>query len=402
MEKFSTLLWDCYKKANEAKIEEFRRLATNEATCEECLDLAIRNNPIYFQNMTRKQKDKWLEIMEDINETIIDMIERCGKPQSKEDCLLFYKAINVILVNQEGDTIENAYNTIPQNGFKALLGLNLVISTLLYTFFPNDFLPNFYVMQFMHLNNLAEKYDIELPPIPNRNDYKARNEYYLQFNDKIISFLNNNGVTDPAEMAFFLYGYELPLSMEQLVQEKNKEMPETPNQAWLLVGKCNEGEEEMENGFWQANPFTERGDIMVFYEKSPVMAVRSIWRATKNGVVDPFFQYYSATFIGQKISIPENMVLTNEDFKANEYFQHKGEVYQTNADGSPKLDKNGKQIVTHIGNYVTKNFQDCSGWEVTRQDYSEILRMFEQKGYDTSALPKLYQPKKIGRVSNIL
>lgn len=69
-------------------------------------------------------------------------------------------------------------------------------------------------------------------------------------------------------------------------------MPEYPGQAWILVGNYGNGEKDMEHGFWQANQLTKKGDILLFYEKSPVKALNSIWIAQEDGVVDPFFYYY--------------------------------------------------------------------------------------------------------------
>ena len=68
------------------------------------------------------------------------------------------------------------------------------------------------------------------------------------------------------------------------------------------------------------------------------------------------------------------MVIRFEDFKNSEYFKLR--------------DKKG--------NFVSKNFQDVSGWSVTYDDYTEILRMLQSKGFDTSTLPKLYKPAKVG------
>ena len=99
----------------------------------------------------------------------------------------------------------------------------------------------------------------------------------------------------------------------------------------------------MEHGFWQANQLTKKGDILLFYEKSPVKALNSIWIAQEDGVVDPFFYYYSNTYIGDRIIIPNDQSVTFNDFKSSEYFKNRDKT----------------------GNYVSKNFQDVSGWGVS-------------------------------------
>ena len=70
----------------------------------------------------------------------------------------------------------------------------------------------------------------------------------------------------------------------------------------------------MKEGFWQSNPLTSKGDILVFYEKSPVKKLNSVWTALEDGFVDPFGHYYSFSYIGNKIEIPEEMAVSFSDF----------------------------------------------------------------------------------------
>jgi hypothetical protein len=226
-------------------------------------------------------------------------------------------------------------------------------------------------MQFAYLKKFAEKYEIDLPKIPNRSDYHGRCLYYLELCIAIVNFAVENGIDDSAEICAFIYGCELPVIKDEYEAEFDKPMPKVPEQAWILVGNYGVGEKTMKHGFWQANQLTCKGDIMLFYEKSPVKKLNSVWIALQDGVIDPFFHYYSHTYIGQKIEIPDDKAIKFEDFKNSEYFKNR-----------PKE-----------GNFVSKNFQDVSGWAVTAKDYKEIKNMLEAKGFDTSVLPSLYEPK---------
>ena len=161
--------------------------------------------------------------------------------------------------------------------------------------------------------------------------------------------------------------------------EHSKPMPKVPEQAWILVGNYGDGEKNMKEGVWQANQLTSKGDIMLFYEKSPVKKLNAVWTALEDGFIDPFGPYYSYSIIGKKIEIPEGKAITYNDFKNSEYF---------------KVENRGRE-----GNFVSKNFQDVSGWAVTSSDYKEIKRMLEDKGFDTSILPSLYEPKKLAGVN---
>ena len=113
------------------------------------------------------------------------------------------------------------------------------------------------------------------------------------------------------------------------------------------------------------------------FEKSPIKKLNAVWTALDDGFIDPFGHYYAYSVIGKKIEIPDDKAITFEDFKNNEYFKNRAKE----------------------GNFVSKNFQDVSGWAVTSEDYAEIKRMLEQKGFDTSVLPSLYEPKDRGDVT---
>ncbi|MDR2410731.1 MAG: type I restriction enzyme HsdR N-terminal domain-containing protein, partial [Bacteroidales bacterium] len=115
--------------------------------------------------------------------------------------------------------------------------------------------------------------------------------------------------------------------------------------------------------FWQANSETKKGDILVMYETSPVSAITSLWRARMDGVVDPFFHYYSHTFITNEIQIPH---ITLRELKSDKYFSHHP--------------------------LVRKSFQGVNGWQMNSEDYSELLKIIGTKGGDIQKLPQLYKP----------
>lgn len=376
MKKISQTQWTRYKNSDEGKeaIALFGKALTSEFTHEEMLNLAKRYDPQYFKNFSQKDDKVMLDCLAYYDETLSKMLSEDTKIEEGKDFVDFYLwLMTALTAEEENQTLDD----IPQRSFKMLLGDNMMMSLLLYAYLPGMFFPNFFVMQFAYLKKIAEKYEIELPKTPKRSDYKERNLYYLDMCTTIVDFAVQNGIDSMAELSAFLYDYEMPIVKEEMESEDRSEFPEYPGQAWILVGNYGESEKDMEYGFWQANELTEKGDILLFYEKSPVKALNSVWIAQQNGVVDPFFHYYSNTYIGGKISIPAEQAVKFEDFKNSEYFKSR--------------DKKG--------NFVSKNFQDCSGWAVTSDDYKEIKRMLESKGFDTSVLPSLYEPTKIGDVT---
>ena len=373
MKKISKTMWNRYKESAEGKevIALFKNLCSDSRTTEDMLNVAQRFNPEFFKNFGKKDFKILRTQLNYYDETLTEIINNNDlKMENGDDFINFYFGfLHTFFSEEEGDD----FNKLPQSGFKTLLGTNMMMSLVLYARFPAFFIPNLFVMQFVYLKKFAEKYDIELPKIPNRSDYRERCLYYLDLCIEIVNFAAENGVDDLAEMCAFIYGCELPIIKDELDAEFDKPMPIVPEQAWILVGNYGEEEKNMKHGFWQANQLTCRGDIMLFYEKSPVKKLNSVWIALEDGVVDPFFYYYSHTYIGNKIEIPADKAITFEDFKNSEYF---------------KIENRGTK-----GNFVSKNFQDVSGWSVTSEDYAEIKRMLEAKGFDTSVLPSLYEPK---------
>ena len=381
MKKISKTTWSRYKESAEGKevLGLFEKILSSETTAEEMLEIAKRFDPEFFGNTTKKEMARLTETMDFfLNDLDKILSNEEIKIETGEDSDIFYfNYLNSFAVDKEGNPLEE----IKQSHYKGLLSNNIFMSIALYAYLPAYFIPNFFVMQFAYLKKFAEKYEIELPEIPNRSNYRERCLYYLDVCTAIMSFAVENGITDSAEICTFIYGCELPVIKDEYEAEFDKPMPKVPEQAWILVGNYGEGEKDMKHGFWQANELTSKGDILLFYEKSPVKKLNSVWIALEDGVKDPFFHYYSHTYIGNKIEIPADKALTFEDFKNSEYF---------------KKENRGSE-----GNFVSKNFQDVSGWEVTSNDYAEIKRMLEAKGFDTSVLPSLYEPKVMAGIEII-
>lgn len=370
MKKISKSDWKRYKDSDGKEvIALFDKILTNEFTHEEMIKLAEKYDPQFFSNIGTKDKAGMLEELDIFENMVGDVVDALGGDDKIDNYEGFYAVLTTILLTDDESI---TFHDLPQAAFKNILSANILLSIILSAYLPNFFLPNFYEMQFIYLKRLADKYDLELPKVPNRSDYRERWMYYYDMCSILNAFFVENEINSFGEACAFLYDYEMTHIKEEM-EEEVKTMPDVPEQAWILVGTYGQGERNMKKGFWQANQLTCKGDIMLFYEKYPVKKMNSVWIAQEDGVVDPFFHYYSNTYIGNKIEIPAEQALTFEDFRNSEYFQ--------------KRDSKG--------NYVSKRFQDVSGWQVTTEDYAEIKRMLEAKGFDTSVLPSLYEPKKL-------
>lgn len=268
---------------------------------------------------------------------------------SLDEASLIYDEIMSSGLMEETDII------IEPGDYERMLDLVQYISLGLSYKFGDYFIPYLYINEFYHLQELADYFEIELPQIPKKADYKGRCMYYWELCKVFYKFRIENSLT-PQELWSFMYDY----APKRINEETSSEMPQ-PSAAWFIGGKIEDYGDKWTTGFWQANVETKRGDILIHYETSPISAITCLWIAQTDGVIDPFFHYYSNTYVGDRIDIPH---ITLNELREDAYF------------------------CNHP--LVRKNFQGVNGLALSGEDYSELLRIIEAKGGDISALPKIY------------
>lgn len=246
---------------------------------------------------------------------------------------------------------------IKPGNYNEMLDLVMFLSLNLSYKYGRFFFPYLYIDEFYHLQKLADYFEIELPQIPKKADYKGRCMYYWELCKVFYIFRIENNLT-LHELCAFMYDY----APKRINEEEQTEMPQ-PSSAWFIGGRIEGYGDKWTTGFWQSNKETKRGDILVHYETSPISAITCMWIAQTDGVIDPFFHYYSNTYIGGKIDIPH---ITLKELQEDKYFS------------SHPL--------------VRKNFQGVNGWALSGEDYSKLLRMIKDKGGDILSLPKIYAP----------
>ena len=374
MKPISKMDWGNYKNSPQGKdtLMTFDRLTNPDTPLEDLFELVCLFDTEYSKNLSPKENLQCIDGLAYYDEEINSIIAEFEDLKDEGVCIDFTFLSHLLLA----DEAEQEFNDIPQTKFKSILGDNILLSVILSKYFPEHYIPNFFVMQFFYLKKIADKYGFELPIMPVRSDYRSRWLYYNDLCKTLNEFAIANDIQSLSELCTFLYGYEVSKIKEEIEVEHQQSMPKVPEHARILVGNYGEGEKTMEEGFWQSSQLTCKGDILLFYEKSPVKKMNTVWTALEDGFIDPFAFYYSYTIIGKRIDIPNEQAITFEDFKNNPYFKERG----------PE------------GNFVSKNFQDVSGWEVNSKDYAEIKCMFAAKGFDVSLLPSLYEPKKLAGI----
>jgi hypothetical protein len=264
---------------------------------------------------------------------------------------------------------------ITKKDYKTLCALLPEISLVLYLwvedvfFFPILFFYNFDV--FMKILDVLE---IPMPELPAKTDKRGRLLLYNNLNANIMTFAKDNNLTIE-ETCACIYDFAF-----MLIEDNNNEteMPE-PTNIWFTGGSKEDykiflkNPVEGEKSVWTCNENTKRGDIIVMYVRTPYSCIQSIWRADIDGVYTPFNYYNSRTRVTNGIVIPH---ITINELKSDPYFS--------------KLP------------IVRKNLQGINGIQFSATDYKELQRLLQDKGFDVSVLPQLYNPnlELVGQLKN--
>lgn len=253
---------------------------------------------------------------------------------------------------------------LPRNDFKRVLDFIQPMSYVLSRFAPEYFFPYLFLCRIFELNKIADTFNIDLPTTPMRSNYKGRCMYYWNLCEVMYKFRIENELTS-YELWAFLYDYAL----HYIDSGNDTELPQ-PSQAWLIGGKLTSKDYQASQMFWQSNPETKKGDILVRYETAPISAITCIETALTDGVIDPLFHYYANTYIGNRIEIPH---ISLKELKENSTFKNHA--------------------------LVRKNFQGVNGQLLTSNDYTALLRIIEIKGFDIKNLPQLFDPQIPGNTT---
>lgn len=355
--------WARYRDSARGRrtIERFERAQQPDFSPEEMVKLHKSFLPSMLSDSLLNK-----DVVSVYDSTISDCITNANisKPERVER--LIYIA-SFLFASSEDD---NDYDitTLPQNRYRNTLTYVQEFSMLFYKYAPTLFLPYFFPLQFAYLKRIIKKYDLNLEykgyyydllNVPAEQQYHERCIYYGTFCFVMHTFAKENNLT-PAELCAFLYDYELRKQKDELEEEEGQLDLSRGSHVWFIGGSYEGIEKSLSTALWQSNPKTRRGDILVFYEKHPAKSINSIWRAVEDGIADPFFYYYGYTYMRDKLEVP---AITLDELKADAYFSKHA--------------------------LVKKNMQGVNGWPMSAEDYKNLARMLEAKGFDPELLPEL-------------
>ena len=179
------------------------------------------------------------------------------------------------------------------------------LSTAFAVDYPGLFIPYYFFANYNILAKIAEVFGINMPPLPKKADYKGRIWHYVEICKSMLVFRLENELS-PSELCAFLYDFA-PRYIGGTGSYIIEELPE-PRSAYFIGGGGDNADATAEDNpdeicFWQCNPGTRAGDMIVMYLRTPISAVSSIWRSMSVGFIDPFFYYYRCTYIGKPVKV---------------------------------------------------------------------------------------------------
>lgn len=170
-------------------------------------------------------------------------------------------------------------------------------TTFLAVKYPDFFVPYYFVCNYNVLEKIAQEFDIALPEIPAKKNYKERIYHYRNVCAVLHDFKDKHGMS-PYELYAFLYDFA-PKYIGGIDSYIIKDLP-TPKSVFFIGGSGDDVFDEEDSDAikrWQCNPDTKAGDLIVMYLRTPISAIDSIWRSVSVGFNDPFFYWYRCTYI---------------------------------------------------------------------------------------------------------
>ena len=176
-------------------------------------------------------------------------------------------------------------------------------TTLLACDYSDYVVPYYFMCNYNVLERIANDFDIELPKIPAKKDYKARFFHYGELCKALYKYRMQNDWSQ-FELLAFLYDFA-PKYIGGIDSYIIKDLPE-PKSAFFIGGGGDNDDATAEDYpdeicCWQCNPETRAGDVIVMYLRTPISSISSIWRSCSVGFNDPFFFYYRCTYIGHPV-----------------------------------------------------------------------------------------------------
>ena len=292
-----------------------------------------------------------------ISEYLYSELKELSDGINIEDFGFLYGCYPIAELDDGGYSIENImdifYQGLNDSGtmsdnqlFSEFSGGMAYYTTFLAMELPELFVPYYFQHNYNVLEKISQEFEIALPAIPVKKDYKGRIYHYGEVCAALYDFRIKHNMT-PYELYAFLYDFA-PKYIGGTDSYIIKSLPD-PKSVFFIGGSKDDaffGDNSDIISCWQCNPDTRAGDLIVMYLRSPISAIDSIWRSVSVGFNDPFFYYYRCTYIARPQKIKQ---ITQKQLQKDSVF---------------------KELPI-----VRKNMQGINGVELYPSTYNHLLDM---------------------------
>ena len=306
---FNKYMWNLYlQSGGNNVVDMFRRNLADHLT-EEYAEKVADMRQYYCINA---DAGRVIEIqIRDLIQTYEDIEKELGE-EAEEDEKIDTEEIPKTYV----PVMDSLYETLglecgtSQRIFDEFSGGMVYYSTNLSVLFPTLFVPYYFQHNYNVLQFIADEFEIELPHVPAKKDYKGRFYFYGEISCTLLNFAKQNELSI-YELYAFMYDFA-PHYIGGTDSYVVKDLP-SPRSAFFIGADSSDqflADNKSEIVSWQCNPDTRVGDMIVMYMRTPISAVESIWRACSVGFIDPFFYYYRCVYISNPIEINKSSNLS--------------------------------------------------------------------------------------------
>lgn len=341
MLKLNKFYWNLYKESPEggSAINQFQTLAEKDFDSSAVLDMIRQYDPEYLDLNIDGMSEYFDAVYNDIKEEV--------------------EPLKGISISEMTDLISSFITKYEDYCLDHIVPLSFILHLTC----PDYFIPYLFLFRYRYLEQVADNLDLDFGEVPGPKDKAKRCMYYLSICEELYKYRTYNGLSG-AELCALIYDMERK-SYDAEFTEETTAYP----RVWWIVGRKSEEEAKSKALFFQANPETKKGDIMIFFERSDTFekshrsAITGIWTSMMDGNIDPFFHYYKYTYISNEVPIePIPFMIIKSD-----------------------------ELTSEVRG-VSAQFQNFSGKEISAEDYDRVLQLIKKynPSFDESLIPKRY------------
>lgn len=372
---FNRYIWNLYLNSGGTKVVEMFRKNLEDSLTDEYAEAIVRMHKAYCP--MEELSNEIGEQLKALAEEFRNIKNEAGDAEMSEE--LYVDPLDDLYKLYEGDFAN------PADIFADFAYMLPFYSTNLAILYPDGFVPYYYRFNYNVFQKIADTFDIKLPAVPAKKEYRKRFFFYADVSKALISYAKENNLSQ-YELYAFLYDFA-PKYIGGKDSYIIKDLPE-PHSAYF-IGAAESDRSLYQNKSivtsWQCSPETRAGDMIVMYVRTPISAVNSIWRACSLGFNDPFFFYYRCVYISSPVGIKP---FSLAEIKKDPVFRELP-IVRKNMQGV-----NGVELKPSVYNYLVKKsgaqvnileyVETKSGGEYTREkDVEEklIVPLIQKLGY---------------------